>query len=310
MANYFATLIVGIFLILACQKSELASSSDFDEIFVTVNGQKMKVLLGEATKNTFVILENESRQSGLLLPIGTKIEKIIDDPNSFQYTLPEGYITIGKNVRTGQATYTTAGKITCSCSSGSGCSPYLAVLSGTTYSGCTMSKMCSSCTQRNSRTGADNAEMIDSEVVNLNGEISFITESTDFSKIQAANSMFVAIEPIQKKLAEFIAAFHGTNKEALYKATSIETMPKNYAMATLNLFGKALLVPIDKDLNSLLGNPLTNGGFFERARVAAVTCKCENAGSKGCTKGSTTIPFVGTVNYCDAGGCKTCTLNQ
>ena len=56
IANFFGTLILSIFLILACQRSELASSSDSDEIFATVNGQKMKVLLGEATKNIFVIL--------------------------------------------------------------------------------------------------------------------------------------------------------------------------------------------------------------------------------------------------------------
>lgn len=305
----FVLLLIGA-IIYACKSGNIGTDlSNDDDIFMVVDGQRMRVLLSQDTKNESVILEKESYFGGLILPVGTKIEKIRDNPYALNYTLPEGYITIGKNARTQQSTYTTAGKITCTCTKGSGCSPYVATIFGTVYTGCAMSRTCSSCDQKNARIGQDEPEILDGEVIDMNKGISFITEDSDIKNVTSANSIFLDVKFIEDSLVKFASAFQLNNRKELYESKGVEDMPKNYEMVRVSVFGKALLIPIDIELSPLLGNPVTNAGMISRARLSATTCKCES-GSIGCVKGTRSIPLLGSVIYCDSGKCTKCTLTQ
>jgi hypothetical protein len=308
LAQIAIALILIMVTIISCQKDTNVPIQNDDE-YMDLGGEKVKVLLSKNTKNdSYVLNTSMTLEDKTILPKGTRFEKVPGDPSTFLYTLPEGYTLIGKSGARQQTMAATAGKVTCTCTSGSGCSPYIADFKQNT-TGCLMGNGCDQCTKKTSaRIGVSEAEITESEIIDLNKGISFATEDAEIAKLPCSTALFLSSEIVQTKLREFIQAYQLKNTEELYKAKSIEEMPSNYEMVVVNVFGRSLLVPVDATVSPLLTNRLTNGGVVSRARLAAgVTCKCES-GTSGCTKGAYSIPFVGSVVYCEAGRCQSCSI--
>ncbi|MCC5612831.1 hypothetical protein LC612_40645 [Nostoc sp. CHAB 5834] len=287
---------------------EVPAKQDDQSQYIDIGGQKAKIDLGPSTPNDFVVLGKEAFvDEQLILPKGTKIEKIKDDPYSFAYTLPQGYSITGKNGRIAAGVLATAGKVTCKCTKGSGCSPFVFSLQQITV-GCLMNDQCTACTKIvSARVGAEDVEITDSQLIDFTQDIHFVTEKSELAKSKCISSAILDVKEVQEGLRKFLYSYQGKNTEQLYKATSIEEMPSNYEFVAVSVYGRVLLAPMDKTLSFFLTNPVTNDGYVSRARLAAKqSCKC-NAGT-GCTKGKKTVPFIGSVVYCEAGKCTDCTL--
>ena len=273
--------------------------------YVEMDGKKVKIILGPNTQNNFIILnDNVVVKDDFVLPKGTRISKIKDDPYSFSFELPSDYILAGatKSIEIAQ------GNVTCKCTKGTGCSPFVSTISQQTI-GCLMNDQCTACTKTvSARIGVEQIEINNPQVVDLTKGVHFVTDKSELSDLKCINAEILDIKRIQDDIRKFVNAYQVQNTEQLYMARNLEEIPANYEYVTLSAYGRAMLVPIDRTVALFLTNPLTNDGYVPRARVAAThSCKC-NSGTVGCTKGSKSIPLVGAVIYCEAGRCTDCTL--
>ena len=293
------------------------------------------IILGGNTANKSVTLrEPLPLAEGITLPIGTVLSKAEDDPYSFVYQLPKGYKltgrTVGTNNKPGTPVSTTYGSVTCSCTSGTGCSPYVASLGGQTTVGCNLGSRCTECTKKVSALVAPagsgdgmvfpalgdkteiKTEIVEADLVNFNLGISFVTNPEMKAATTSPTEAFLELPEVQAALQQFMTGHQQSNLPQVYRAKTFAELPDNYVIAAMSLYGKLILAPIDRDLNDMLGNKFFNDYVFEKSeakngRVAGYTCSCDSGGS-GCTYGTKSIVLVGSVNYCNATVCRVCTL--
>jgi hypothetical protein len=295
--------------VVSCKNdSETPTKQQDASQYLEIGGQQARINLGSSTSNNSYVLAQEAFvDDQLTLPKGTQVQKIDNDPHSFSFTLPKNYRLAGANARVSGISLA-AGKVTCKCTQGSGCSPFVSTIQKTTI-GCLMNDQCGACTKSvSARLGVDDIVIKNSQVVDLSKDVHFVTEKSELSDLKCISTEVLDIKEVQEGLRKFVSAYQGRNTEQLYKATTIEEMPTNYDFATVSAYGRALLVPVDRTLAYFLTNSATNDGFVSRARIAAESCKC-NSGSSGCTKGSKSVPFLGKVVFCESGKCTNCTLN-
>src|SRR5919199_1120187 len=189
---------IGLFiaLVVGCQKdTEVSTNQGSDDQYIDVNGQNVKVLLSKDTKNDFYILNTSLETEGIVLPVGTRIKTVKDDPSSFNFTLLEGYEMIFRGT-TVQSANATAGKVTCTCSKGTGCSPFIADLKQNT-TGCLMGPGCDECSKKTSARiaapgGVIDETILEAGVVNLKNEIGFITEREELDKIRSISKLILS----------------------------------------------------------------------------------------------------------------------
>lgn len=290
------------------------------------------IVLGSNTSNQSVTLrEPLSLVEGITLPVGTILSKAEDDPYSFVYQLPEGYKligrTVGANSKLGTPVSTAYGSVTCSCTSGTGCSPYVASLGSQTMVGCNLGSRCTECTKKVTALIAPvihvggpalpsikgKMEIEEADIINFNLGISFVTNPEMKAATTSPTSVFFELPQVQANLQKFMTGHQESNLQQVYKAKTMSELPDNYVLAAMSIYGKLILAPIDRDLHTFLGNKLTNEYVFDKSdeksgRVAGYTCSCDSGGS-GCIYGSKSVVLVGSVKYCDATVCRVCTLS-
>lgn len=295
---------IALFLtFVSCQKNdELANAPE-------------KQLLGPDTDNTSLTLnEPLTLKSGMVLPSGTIISKIPDDPYSLQYELPDSYRVYDKSGRVALPEVSTQrGKVTCTCTKGSGCSPYVASLEKKTI-GCNMSSKCTSCDQKITNRVGTTIEV--PELINLNLKTEIIADKDMLSKTTSPTASFFDLPEVQKELRLFAKAFQHSNLENVYNANLPGDLPEGYSMVAISVFGKAVMIPIDADmapfatgLGNFAYNPHKSARVGNIALPVKAMCECSAGNKKGCNYGSRKIPFVGSIEWCDAGGCTQCSLS-
>jgi hypothetical protein len=293
------------------------------------------IILGSHTPNQSITLrEPLTLPKGITLPAGTLLRKSEDDPYSLAYQLPQGYKLVGRAtgssgkpvVPPGTPLSTAYGSVTCSCTSGTGCSPYVASLGGQTTIGCNLGASCSQCTKKVTALVAPPAaggapsipsatgkqEIGEASIINFNLGISFVTNPEMKAATTSPTDAFLDLPDVQAALQQFMTGHQRSNLQQVYQAKTYAELPDNYVVAGISLFGKLIFVPIDRDLNDLLGSKLLNEYVLEKSeakngRLAGYSCAC-GSGTSGCTLGSKSIVLVGSVTYCNATVCSVCTL--
>jgi hypothetical protein len=291
------------------------------------------ILLGNNTSNKSITLDEPlNLAEGITLPKGTVLSQAEDDPYSLMYQLPKGYKLVGRtsgaNNKLGTPVATTFGSVTCSCTSGSGCSPYVASLGGKPTIGCNLGASCSQCTKKvtallaplpNSGGGIalpsikNKSEIEEADIINFNVGISFVTNPEMKAATTSPMDAFLELPEVQAALQQFMTGYQKSNLHQVYGAKTFAELPDNYVIAAMSLYGKLIFVPIDRDLNDLFATKLLNDYVFEKSeakngRVAGYSCSC-GSGTSGCTLGSKSIVLVGSVTYCNATVCRVCTLS-
>lgn len=133
--SIFSILILVVLATIDCQRQNEVNSHEDQNIGIDpgnelyVDDVKVdSILLGPSTTHKQITLREEFiLRNGVTLPVGTVISKMEDDPYSLSYTVPEGYLITGVSQANGRVVATMAGSITCTCTKGSGCSPFIAL---------------------------------------------------------------------------------------------------------------------------------------------------------------------------------------
>lgn len=291
------------------------------------------IILGGNTANKSVTLrEPLPLAEGITLPIGTVLSKAEDDPYSLVYQLPKGYKLVGRmtgvNNKLGAPVSTAYGSVTCSCTAGSGCDPYVAEIGKNTTIGCNLGARCSQCTKKvtallappttTGGTGAalpslkDKVEMAEAGIINFNLGISFVTNPEMMAATTSPTDAFLELPEVQVALQKFMTGHQQSNLQQVYEAKTFAELPDSYVIVAMSLYGKLIFAPIERDLNNLLATKLLNDYVFEKSeakngRVAGYSCSC-GSGTSGCILGSKSVVLVGSVTYCSASVCSVCTL--
>ena len=271
-----------------------------------------KLLIGVESTNSEIVLEKTLvlEDEGITLPIGTRISKAQDNPNTLNYALPEGYKLVGTVSSAGARTIpmaVTAGSLTCTCTRGSGCSPFIASLGQKQVKGCSMNNGCTACSQStNAIIGGTDVVMADQQVVNFNEEPHFITSKEELSQM-ASPKVLMQLDEVKKTVREFAKGFQVHDLEQLSKTTGPDDLPLTYTYVHVNFYGTVVLVPVENDITNV-SNPFLNQLLVKspNGRVSAgYSCSC-SAGN-GCKL--TTASLIGKAVWCEAGNCTSCKLN-
>lgn len=271
------------------------------------------ILLGPDTRNESITLAAPlALEDGLVLPEGTVVSKDAADPYALNYRLPEGHKVVTKSPG-GRYNYEFSGKITCSCTAGTGCSPYVAKIGGSTASGCVMSKTCTQCKQSTSSTSPG----MPLAIINFDLGVEYVTNPQAKAATVSPTAGFLDIPAVQEALQQFAKGCQRTNLEEVYKAKHYSQLPENYVIAAVSVFGRLVFVPVDASISTFVASRFTNDYVFGTGSAAAgrtaydfsskASCKCDS-GTTGCKLGTKSVPLVGSVTYCDAQTCRTCTL--
>lgn len=188
--------------------------------------------------------------------------------------------------------------VTCTCSSGTGCSPvkfrkkYYCVMAD----GCSV---CSKTVTASNKTPVNIIGLLNEErpvtfavktkVEGLEGEF---TSPLSMSIGSPGNTLFEA-KQTRKDLTDLYKLIYDDSVPD-FIANNTGQLPPGYSYVAVNLYGY------------LVGIPIPNSNVKPYHVVfAGETCKCNDAGGSGCTKKS----YLGAV-YCEAGNCKSCSLKD
>ena len=306
-----------ILFIVSCKKQTGEENLAPSDLTLTYGTKFDKLLLGVESPNSQLNLTGDLKleSQGITLPIGTIIQKVQGDPSAFTYSLPNGYKVVGQNTN-GKAGVAAGGSITCTCTEGKGCSPYVASLGKNQSIGCAMSGNCTKCTQvlSGARIGTPDETISNAEIVNFNQEIHFITTKEELSSTVSPSHTLMQLDEIRQQIVAFAKGYQINDLESLNKSTGPSDLPSTYTYVHVNVYGRAILLPVQSNLVNA-ANPLFNeilrGAISANGRMAAPStvykCKC-NSGSAGCSLNNGSLLFAKAV-WCEAGSCGSCTLS-
>ncbi|MBD2702577.1 hypothetical protein IC229_18155 [Spirosoma sp. BT702] len=320
--NKFKLIVVSILTLVSicwfssCRKEEKVIT---EEQTVTIGGKKVdKILIGPDTPNQEITLTQElTLDNGLILPIGTVISRIENDPSSLRYRLPESYLVTGVSAG-GRQLASSAGTITCSCTQGNGCTPFVAMSGKNLVEGCALGKYCSSCkTTRSARQGIiiegkDETwvEASGLDIINIKEGIHFVIDRKELDSLKCPFSFIIGAGEIQKEVFDFMDGFQKDKLEQVRSAKTIADIPVEYSLIHVSVYGRVFLMPVQRSLAENSTNPLLNEliltGPNANPRMATASCRC-TSGSKGC-KLVERNALIGKAIYCEAGECVTCQL--
>ncbi len=258
-----------------------------------------------ASPNGLVLDQPARLDDGTILPKGTIISKITGDEHSIKIQLPAGFSYVGyamtseHGIPTAQVIKLETVKVTCTCNSGSGCSPFTA--GGKV--GCTAGN-CTNCTMTTSSiANGRSTQIIKGGVIDLNTETHFITTKNELYNTPSAFKAMFDLKAIQDQVKK-LEGFQDKNDLSTIEKGII---PVGYQYLPAIIYGREVFVLVKKDL-TISSDP--DPRVSEVARMFSeetqkITCTC-NSGTSGCTAQSADF---GQVKYCDAGSCKSCTLS-
>lgn len=306
-----------ILLVFGCHKQGSDQNLVPSDLALNYGAKFDNLLLGIESSNTHLILERELsiENQGVTLPAKTVLQKVDGDPNTLTYALPAGYKVVGTSAN-GKARAAAGGSVTCNCTQGTGCSPYVATFMKNQSIGCAASGKCSKCnltvTGGSPRIGASDDTLNNIEIVNFNQETHFITTKEELSRTVSPSKTLMELDEVRQQIVYFAKAYQIDDLEALNKSTGIENVPSTYTYIHVNIYGRAILLPVQNNLVNA-ANPLFNeiirDATSPNGRIAATVykCKCNTAGS-GCSLNNGSL-LLAKAYWCEAGSCNSCTLS-
>lgn len=298
------------------------------------NNKETHFILGPDTKNTSVTLPEDFKLEGtdITFPKGTVLKRLENNPYTLAFELPEGVIMYDKAAKTsftfptgptlpgsGGTDFSGSGTVSCTCTAGSGCSPFIADLKQKTV-GCVMGNQCSTCTKTVKTKGVpiDSPDIVDTRV-----DMEFISREEDMVETTSPNLAFLNLPQVQEELRYYARAFYLGSpavKEKVMTAKTAEALPEGYVIQAISIFGRSMYAPYPAERDPLLvafgqyyydphDKRAGRGTIFSFPGATQPSCTC-SGGGEGCSLKTQTIPFMGTITYCDAGTCKTCTLKK
>jgi hypothetical protein len=258
---------------------------------------------GLITESETIILDKENTFNNLFsFPIGTRLGI---KGKKIEFELPEGYEIIVQVVNDNNSINTmrlVSGSITCSCKDGDGCNLYIIG----DQSGCSTDGGCKKCIMELNKVSDKEKtyELLDAQVVNFNQDIQFLLDEKDYQKLKTPKSFVFEDKKVLTYLNKFLSTYNTTKDGLAQKGLSMKTKSPLYVYVPTNFLGLQILATLNKKKCSLTAQLLElksmdNGGY---------TCTC-NDGDNGCNYGKKWTP-KGTIHYCEADGCSSCTLSE
>jgi hypothetical protein len=261
-----------------------------------------------------VLVQNDTTESGVVLPAGSTLTMYASDPHTIHVTLPDSLRFYGTTVEEENVT-TGSIDITCTCNSGSGCNPYFTAKS----TGCATFGNCSSCTQTISKSSTAKTSFAEGAVVDLRQGIHFITRNAEMQATLPATTAMLSDSVVVRSLANFVRPYQRDHLIQARARVTPANLPAGYRLIPVSIYGRSVLVPVQVNITPAFSTtdihprPVTGTSLEEEqdqvdesAGVTGYSCSC-GAGT-GCTKASMWI-FIGMVYYCHAGDCTSCTLH-
>lgn len=269
---------------------------------------------------------------GIPFPEGSTAYKLAN--NQTKITLPEDVYFVVKNQK-GEVFRVRELGVRCTCSKGSGCSP--ANVKGQFF--CVMNEDCKTCSSSPAVIGGkDNTEVDMNQRVEIVGVMNENKELGSFGKEKGLLTItdggiqygitedFFKCKEVQDYLIKTIIATHSLITKSDYKQTEkdvqmdkaylqkhkagIESLYNEVIYVKTNFFGNNVLFPYPKKLMEKWEDPnlITFTAREVDEDLGNSACTCQKG--EGCTLRSAWVPLpgVGSIKYCDAGGCTICTL--
>lgn len=288
-------------------------------LFTACEKKTIPVKQLDIQKDTSIVQEIEkSGQIGIPFPEGSIVIKG-DKKHTFDITLPEGYFYVIKALDNSKDAQDTSSiiSVTYTCTSGTRCD--LVSLNGKCY--CFMEEGCHSCDKSTAVRGLQKSEYTEVEILGLINRNAGITLLSDTPVPFDDNEMISTHKMIRGK--EII---HGNAFEALFDDSEVESffevLASAYqenqvepnALVFCNIFGNVAIIPYYLENDGFIAEKDGISYYLKAlpgeigSGSSTILCRC-NAGN-GCTLGQKTIPLIGTVYYCEAGNCASCTLDN
>lgn len=195
----------------------------------------------------------------------------------------------GIMVKGGRAT------ISCTCTKGSGCSPYSASAGGQSFTGCNLSSKCTECKAQKSIA---NTVLAGGGFINRAVGVRYARNGEKLPSI--FDEMFMDTEVTQALEAFLQNELQGASTRPLEERNGEMVAPDGYTVVVLNVMGRGLVTafPNDKVPNEIAARMMGGG---------KASCSCTDG---TCTLQTKSIPFVGAGSSCEASSCKgKCTLS-
>ena len=258
-----------------------------------------------------IVAEKSCGAGKMWIPEGSNI--VTTEDGALEVEAPEGWVYIGEDLEGKTQALLSAG-CSCSCNSGSGsCLP--SVFKGDCT--CTAKDGCTGCDLSTGGGGGteiqqafksaasalgieplrDYAEIQNGGYINMKAGVGFADGEEDLPLVFKA--MF-EVPAVQKALARFFDELYpnGIAPEPVDLGDRF-LAPRGYELATINVFGRSAVVVVPQDpSNASLEKAVISGG--------GGSCACTQG---SCTYDSVSIPFKGTLHYCEGDCSGTCTLS-
>lgn len=271
-------------------------------VFIIISINITSCLQDENSQIEVIELENEqdinkiieSGEIGIPFPEGSQVFKYDD---KYLFKLPQDHYYLVKDKNSGEIFDVDMLGVTCSCTSGSGCSPVS--YKGSSY--CVMASGCHVCSK--TTTASKNGFEYDVEFIGLINEIvgvNFLGKE-DLFLVKSNNNKFNYSLTKEFFESEFVKNELHTLNKLIYNGNIPEfilnndiQIPNNYEYVNIDFYGNNFLfiLPIEiiKDLN------------LDIIEKSAASCSCSQG--TGCKMRK----LLGAV-YCDAGNCTICSLS-
>ncbi len=197
-------------IVFGCSQKDKENSLIPDDVVPNYGSKFDKILLGPDTSNDQVTLDNDIIIEGekITLPAGTILTKVKGNNNTLTYSLPDGYKIVGRD-ENGKARLMAGGSITCNCSVGKGCSPYVETLGNQSSMGCARTGNCTKCsmTYGNGRVGVSEEVFSEVELINFNNPLHFVTDNKEFATLTSPNKILMELEEVKKEIDLFAKGY-------------------------------------------------------------------------------------------------------
>lgn len=250
---------------------------------------------------------SQSGDDGIPFPDGSMAISLPD--GRIKIVLPTGYKFLMIDPETslvieddGEGGEEEAG-VTCSCTSGSGCSP---VKFKRKYY-CVLGETCTTCTKSTTRmSGArvliagiykpDDGITVLSKIKQdgLKGELTSVKKDL----VGNATTALFQLKGVQQELRELYTFIYGKQIPG-FILNNTDKIPAGYKYVAINIYGNEAAIPVP---TSQIGD---TEYIVDDGEGGGATCKCNDATPTGCKKDS----FFGAV-FCDAKDCRSCSLND
>lgn len=234
------------------------------------------------------------------IPANAKIQ--VNSDRSITIQAPSGWEYVGRAKRNSKVLRVANGttSVSCTCNTSGSCLPFVGSGPKGGTSGCAGS--CTNCTMTQSaRIGNVTHDFLSGGYIDFADTVRFIDDNL---QLPAAFPEMFELPEVERAIKEFLERVYGGLPYPKMKiGENFIAAPTGYTMVPVSLFGRAVIMAVPAI--AVPENTQRISGVAA-AGAAKASCSCTDG---TCTVASTTIPFVGSVTYCEGSCSGTCTLS-